>query len=82
MLKKTGYFYLLIGALTVLLALAGKTSGPDTDAGFYLEVLATLLLAFLFYTSPIWVIVLLIITFGKPLKKFFTQAERFHAGDK
>jgi hypothetical protein len=81
MLKKIGYCYLAVAALTLLLALAGKLASAGTDIEFGLEVLATLLLMFLIYTSPIWLIVLLLLLFGKPLKHFFTNAESFHAGD-
>lgn len=81
MLKKTGYFYLFVTTITLLLALAGIIAGSGTDIGFGLEVLATVLLMFLFYTSPIWLVVVLLLAFGKPLGRLFSQAERFHAGD-
>jgi hypothetical protein len=82
MLKKIGYFYLVVVTLALLLAIASKLASSGTDIEFGLEVLVTLLFVFLFYTSPIWLLALLLIAFGKPLKQFFTQAERFHAGDK
>jgi hypothetical protein len=81
MLKKIGRFYLAVASTALLLGLIGKVTGSDTDMGLGLEILATLLGMFLIYTSPIWLVVLLLLAFGKPLKKLFNQAERFHAGD-
>jgi hypothetical protein len=81
MLKKIGYFYLAVAAFTILLALgsvAVSLTGGDSDL---LWALVMVPLMFLFLTSPIWLLLLALIVFKKPLRRLLTQAEHFHSGD-
>ncbi|GEM_PF-6006621 len=80
MLKKTGYFYLIIVGLLLLLALLTGLAG-STDAGLFFGIGAAVLVMFLIWTSPLLLLVLvLLIGRSDSFKQFWARAERFHSG--
>jgi hypothetical protein len=85
MLKKIGYFYLIIAGLLLLTLLTGLAGGADTGGGFLLGVGVAVLVMFLIWTSPLLLLVLALLIGRKYLKvdsfkQLWARAERFHSG--
>jgi hypothetical protein len=84
MLKKIVYCYLSIAAITVFLGLViALLGGPDADASFGLLLLVIPLLMLLLWTSPIFLValVLMLVARNRSLRELLAQAERFHTGN-
>jgi predicted ABC-type exoprotein transport system permease subunit len=80
MLKKIAYSYLLTALVTLLLLLIGGPLDSATDFAFLLSVLGCILLMFLIWTSPICLLVLVLLMSGRSLRRLLEKAERFHSG--
>jgi hypothetical protein len=84
MRKKVVYCYVSIVAITVFLGLViALLGGPDTDARFGLLLLVVPLLMLLLWTSPIFLVALVLILVARnwPLRELLARAERFHTGN-
>jgi hypothetical protein len=80
MLKKIAYFYLIIAVLSLLLMLLGGALDSVVDFAFLLFGVGGIFLMFLIWTSPIWLIVLVLVFAGGSLRRLLVQAEEFHTG--
>jgi cytochrome c oxidase subunit IV len=80
MLKKIAYSYLLTALVTLLLLLTGDALDSVTDFAFLLSGLGSILLIFLIWTSPLCLLVLVLLMSGRSLRRLLEKAERFHSG--
>lgn len=83
MVKKIIYGYLIIAAFFVVLALATLLlGGADTAMGFLLSIPLAMLAIFLLWTSPIFLLLLVIffVSRNRSAQEILAQAERFHKG--
>jgi len=83
MLKKIVYGYLIIAAIFLVLGLATLLlGGADTDIGFLLCIPMAVLAIFLLWTSPVFLVLLVIlfISRNRSAREIFAQAEDFHRG--
>jgi hypothetical protein len=80
MLKKVAYFYLFTAAICLLLLVLGGALDSTMDFAFLLSGVGCILIMFLIWTSPIWLIVLIVLIAGGSLRRLLVKAERFHTG--
>jgi cytochrome c oxidase subunit IV len=79
MLKKIAYSYLLTALVTLLLLLTGGALDNVTGFAFLLSALGCILLMFLIWTSPLCLLVLVLLMSGGSLRRLFEKAERFYS---
>jgi hypothetical protein len=83
MVKKLIYGYLIITSIFLVLGLSTSLlGGADTAIGFLLAMPLAMLAIFLIWTSPIFLLLLVVLFVSRSssARKIFTQAEDFHRG--
>jgi hypothetical protein len=83
MVKKLIYGYLILALIFLVLGLSTSLlGGTDTAICFLLAMPLAMLAIFLLWTSPIFLLLLVILFLSRSssARKAFTQAEDFHRG--